>query len=169
VEFSGLREQVLFVALLSLGLILISLRVFRRSPMRINTDAADEATLNAMRKAGSDLAKPTEISHYLHVSNQEIADQVAADLSNKGYRAQVISAEVLQQIANQVGTNLGSKGNDAQVGTEAVLQPNQEWLVVASKTAIPTIDYFRESRAIFKFLAYKFNGKYDGWEAGVEE
>lgn len=112
-------------------------------PMKINTDAADQATLDQLRTAGSNLAKPTEIRHYLYVPNQKVANLAAKDLSSQGYTV--------------------------TVETSADPQPGQEWLDLATRTVLPRMEYLRASRASFAALAAKYGGVYDGWEAAVSK
>lgn len=117
-----------------------------RSPSHVaaqtaTADTADQALLDNMRKAGSDLSKPVQIDHYLYVPRKDLADQAAAELRPQGYKV--------------------------TVDTAAVVRPGEAWVVLASQTAVPTIDYLRRTRATFTALANKLGGAYDGWEAPV--
>ena len=42
------------------------------------------------------------------------------------------------------------------------------WLCLAQKRMIPTIVNLTQARQIFKTLAARYRGKYDGWKAAVE-
>lgn len=109
--------------------------------MTIDTDAADQATLDQLRTAGSNLAKPTEIRHYLYVPSQDAANLAGKDLTSQGYTV--------------------------TVDRSAAPKPGQEWLVLAIRTVLPRMEYLRASRASFAALAAKYSGMYDGWEAAV--
>ena len=104
-------------------------------------DAADQATLDNMRRAGADLSKPVEIDHYLYLPRKDLADQAAAALRSQGYKV--------------------------TVDTAAVVRPGEAWLALASQTTVPTMGYLRMTRATYTALANKLGGVYDGWEAPV--
>jgi hypothetical protein len=132
--------RLLLLCIVAIGLLIIAFLawvVLKPGPTDI--DDQDQIALNALRESGSDLTQPTEINHYLYFPSQKVAQQVAAVLTKDGYVV--------------------------KVDMSAVPRPGQEWLALATQTAVPTIAYLRKTRNQLNKIATKFNGVYDGWEA----
>ena len=101
--------------------------------------AADIRVLVQLRQAGSQLGQPHEIDFFLYFPVESSAKLVALELESKGYSA------VVQPSAHG----------------------NQEWLLQAGKTMIPTAKALVEIRRNLTELAAGNGGTYDGWGAGV--
>jgi hypothetical protein len=112
----------------------------------LSDDAADAEILVQLRSAGADLAKPTEIRHYLYVPTRAQAEQAAAELAARGF---------VPELLPPVGPQPGDHG----YGTD--------WAVVATETQVPSPKHIRATRTVFARLATTFGGVYDGWEAAV--
>jgi regulator of RNase E activity RraB len=100
-----------------------------------------------LRKAGSDVSRPTNIRHYLYVPTQRQAKEAATTLRAHGYTVAV--HEPLGKLSD------GSVSKD--------------WAVIAEVTGVPSLQTFRKSRPLFNQLAAKYHGNYDGWEAAVQK
>ena len=99
---------------------------------------ADRATLAALRQAGADLTKPTEVNFYLYFPSREVAER-AAD-----------TARVPELVAT--------------VEQAAV---RDQWLLLLSGTIVPTEPAIRAASTRLAAVAAHFGGEYDGWEAAV--
>lgn len=99
----------------------------------------DRETLDAMKKHGADLSKPTEISFYLYFPAEDDAENAAAELRRSGY-----GAEVRPPLPNF-----------------------DEWLCYASREMVPTPKGIDDARSELESLADRFGGDFDGWEAAV--
>src|SRR5580704_4999756 len=51
-------------------------------PFRVGSPEADEATLQAMQRAGADLTKETEVIFYLYFPTRELAERAAESIRN---------------------------------------------------------------------------------------
>ena len=101
--------------------------------------AQDNEALDQLRSAGSNLTKPHQIEFYLYLPSEADAEAVAATLRPLGYSVTV-----------RAGDN------------------NINWLCIASRTMMPTIQEITEARGVFKSLATTHRGAYGGWEAAIE-
>lgn len=99
----------------------------------------DQKTLEQLRSAGSDLSKTHSIQFYLYVPSQEEAMAAATTLHGNDFNTVV---------------KLGADG--------------KTWLCLAQKSMTPTIENLNEARQVFKELATRYRGEYDGWKAAVE-
>ena len=100
--------------------------------------ANDDAVIEQLRLAGSNLSKPHAIDFYLYAPTQESAKRIAAVLSNQGFTVKVEQA---------------ATGND--------------WLTLATKSVVPTSVALANLRRELTALALHEHGDYDGWEAPV--
>lgn len=100
----------------------------------------DKETLDQLRRAGSNLEKPHEFDFYLYFPSQAAAERADAEVQNAGFTAVVRPA---------------ATGSD--------------WLCLASKTLVPTLEELSSIRQFFSNLSDNLNGEYDGWEAKVEK
>lgn len=98
----------------------------------------DDAVIEHLRIAGSDLSKPHPIDFYLYAPTQDSAERIARVLSNKGFKVKV---------------------EQAATGTD--------WLALATKEVIPTSVALADLRRELTVLALHEHGDYDGWEAPV--
>jgi hypothetical protein len=116
---------------------------------------SDLAVIDALRKAGSNLSRPTEIVYVVYVPAESDARQLAALLKKHNLRATVERpAEVglAETIANAVN---GSSGDS--------------WAVFTVTKDVPSLANVRTARALFEDLARRYHGEYDGWEAAVQK
>ncbi|MBV8368430.1 MAG: ribonuclease E inhibitor RraB [Candidatus Eremiobacteraeota bacterium] len=120
--------------------------VQRIGPVPRGTDAADRAVIAALRKAGSDVSRPTNIRHYFYMPTEREAGAVALTLRAYGYHAWV----------------------EAPLGKLSDGRAYNDWAVIAEKTAVPSLQTFRDTRPIFDELVVKYHGRYDGWEAQLQ-
>jgi len=152
-DSSALR--ILFISIAAMAglvvLVIVLMGIFRhkgsppdfRDPryVTVTDDATDQAALDAMRRAGADLTKPTRITHSLYMPSKTTAQWASDDLSQFGYEVKTTKA-----------------GRS---------RPDQALLLQAEKTAVPTTDYFRDSRNRFNALAVQWGGDYTGWTAAI--
>lgn len=101
--------------------------------------ARDSQALDQLRAAGSNLAKPHHVDFYLYLSAQSDAESAEGTLRSMGYSVTITSSE-----------------------------NNINWICVASRTMVPTIQDLTVARGLFNSLATRYQGVYDGWEAGIE-
>jgi len=99
----------------------------------------DAAVIEQLRTAGSDLSKPHFVEFYLYVPTQAAAERVA--------------------------TRVRDMGCDVSRVDAAALGPG--WLVLATKTLIPSESAMVELRRQFDLIVTAENGEYDGWETQV--
>jgi len=94
--------------------------------------------LAALESAGSDLARPHPIQHYLYFPEKRTARKVGKSLKDEGYTVDV---------------RRGAQGTD--------------WLVLATHTAVPSADLIARVTGRMEALATSMHGEYDGWEAAI--
>jgi len=102
--------------------------------------ALDQQTLDELRKSGSDLSKPHQVEFFLYIPVKPDAEAAAAELRGTGYTVTL------------------------RLGADKV-----NWLCLGAKTLVPTIQGLTDARKVFKGLAIKFKGEYDGWDAAVQQ
>jgi hypothetical protein len=98
----------------------------------------DAAVIAQLKKAGSNLSKPHAIEFYLYFPVREAADRVAEKIRAAGFAAKVDRA---------------AKGPD--------------WIVLATKTMVPTETALASIRRDFDAWASAEKGQYDGWGTPV--
>ena len=109
------------------------------APVESREAAEDRDVLDQLRAAGSDLNKPHRIEFYLYLASEADAEAVGRELRPMGYA-----------VAVRPGVN----------GTN--------WLCLASRTMLPTIQGLSEARGVLSPLALRYRGAYDGWDAAIE-
>jgi hypothetical protein len=100
--------------------------------------ADDDAVIEQLRLAGSNLLKPHPINFYLYAPTRESAERIAGVLSNQGFTV---------------------KAERSATGTD--------WLALATKEVIPTSTALASLRRDLTALALSEYGDYDGWEAPI--
>jgi hypothetical protein len=100
--------------------------------------ANDDAVIEQLRLAGSNLSKPHPIDFYLYAPTKESAERIASTLSSQGFTVKV---------------------GRAASGTD--------WLAFASKEVVPTSTALADLRHDLTALALQEHGDYDGWEAPI--
>ena len=104
----------------------------------LNIDNSDQAALDSLRDAGSDLTKIHPFDFYLYHNNKSGAQYICAELEQDGF-----------QVSIQEGAIEG------------------EWLCLARLNFIPSIEKLSELQVVIEDLIAKFGGEYDGWETIV--
>jgi cytochrome bd-type quinol oxidase subunit 1 len=149
VDFSALRVLVIVVGACLIVIWIIAVFAwFHRSQgtlpdyrnpkyVTVISDADDQKKLDQLRNEGVDLSKPTRITHYVYLPTAGEADVAGAELKSDGYEVRTTNAPPART--------------------------DQKWLLAATHSAVPTMDYFRESRNSFTNLAIEHNGDYIGW------
>jgi hypothetical protein len=99
---------------------------------------ADRQTLNALRKAGADLTRPTEVNFYLYFPTRAAAANAAAQAKTPELPARVEPAA-----------------------------DGKAWLCFVSGTMVPTELAIRAASTRLQAVATALGGEYDGWEAAV--
>jgi len=126
--------------------------VIRRIPSESEGDAA---VIDALRKAGSNLSRPTEITYYLYVPAESDAREVAALLNKHNLQATV---------EKPTGTGLAETVAKAVDGSSG-----DSWGIITVTKDVPSLENVRTARALFEDLARRYHGEYDGWEAAVQK
>ena len=104
----------------------------------IGSPEADRQTLRALREAGADLAKATEVNYYMYFPSREAADLAATEVSTSDFSAVVRE---------------GAQGD--------------AWLCLATARMVPSESAILACSARFLGIAQALGGEYDGWEAAV--
>lgn len=99
---------------------------------------ADQQTLRALRDAGANLTKPTEVNFYLYFHERAGADSAAAQAGTQELTASV------QRAAD-----------------------NSAWLCLVTGTIVPSETAIRQASTRLQAVAAAHGGEYDGWEAAV--
>lgn len=107
----------------------------------VTSEKGELPALEALRDAGTDLAKPTEISYYL----------VFPDSASAGRAADSVRAS--SKFETEI---LASRGR-------------MEWVCLASARMVPEQSAMLETTKRFKALAASFGGRFDRWEAEVAQ
>jgi len=100
--------------------------------------ANDDAVIEQLRLAGSNLSKPHPINFYLYAPTQESAERIAGVLSKQGFQVKVEHAAT-----------------------------GPDWLALATKEVVPTSAALTNLRRDLTALALREHGDYDGWEAPI--
>jgi Regulator of ribonuclease activity B len=103
--------------------------------------------LRELRKRGSNLSKATDIVFFLYIPSLRDARSSVQELDRDGLSAQY----------------------EQPLGRLSDGSFEKRYSVVAHARATPTIEHLRSYRSIFKNLARRFGGDYDGWEAAVAQ
>jgi len=98
----------------------------------------DQQTLHRLAEVGSDLSKPHEIEFFLYFPDEERARAAAADIDEQF----------------KVEVDLAADGGG-------------QWLVLATRTMVPTHEAMLEVRRRFEALAAEGDGEFDGWGTEV--
>jgi Regulator of ribonuclease activity B len=109
--------------------------------------AGDLVVIDALRKAGSNLSRRTEITYYLYVPAERDAREAAALLKKHNLAATV---------EKPLGVLEDGSVSDA-------------WGVITVTNDVPSLETVRTAGALFEDLARKYDGQYDGWEAAVQK
>ena len=97
-------------------------------------ESPDAQVITQLRKAGSNLSKPHDVEFFLYVPTPEAAERLASKLR---------------------ALHFGTKVDRAAQGPG--------WLVLATKSMIPTESAMVALRVQFTALAAEEKGEYDGW------
>ena len=108
------------------------------APVDAGELSQDKEVLDELRSVGSDLTKPHQIEFYLYLPSEPDAEAAGAELRSMGYPVTV------------------------RVGPDSI-----HWLCLASRTMLPTTQGLADARVVFKDLALKYKGAYDGWQAEI--
>jgi hypothetical protein len=100
----------------------------------------DIAVLASLVDAGADLEVPRHVLYYLYFTSEALARQAAIDAATDAFTAEV--REPLENFPDQ-------------------------WLVLAERQAVTTIDFVRWADDKFQAIADTYGGEYDGWEASA--
>jgi len=104
----------------------------------IGGSSSDQATLDQLSEAGSDLSRPHPFDFYLYHPEQSGAELLCSALISEGFEVSI--------------------GESATGG---------DWLCLASLTMLPTIENLTELGTTFTRLIDQYGGEYDGWETIV--
>lgn len=104
----------------------------------VGSAEADAQTLLALRNAGADLTKPTEVRFYLYFRTREVAERAANSAQTPDLTANV------------------DEGAD-----------RKSWLCLVSGRMVPSESAIRAASTRLQALAATLGGEYDGWEAAV--
>ncbi len=101
--------------------------------------ADDQAVLDQLQSAGSNLTRPHHIKHYLYFPTKTGACKVAETLKSEGYTVEV------------------------------TYESDESWLALAEHEVTLTIEVVTSVRSHLENLAASMQGEYDGWEAAITE
>ena len=104
----------------------------------IGSAEADAQVLRALREAGADLTKETEVNFYLYFPIRDSAVRAAESDHTPGFTATV------------------DQGADGKT-----------WRCLISGTMVPSEAAIRTASVRLQALASSLGGEYDGWEAAV--
>ena len=105
----------------------------------VTSEHGEMAALDALRKAGNDVSKPTEVTYYLVFPNAADAQRAADAAHALDFEAEII----------------GGRGG--------------QWTCIASRRMIPEQSTMLETTRKLKTLAESFGGHFDRWEAEVAQ
>ena len=101
-------------------------------------DDPDEAVLDQLRRAGSDLTKPHEISFYVYLPDKQSAQEAERRIRSDG---------------DQTVVRLGAD--------------DTSWLCLITRTMIPEFNSLVAVGREIAAVAQDLGGEYDGWETVV--
>ena len=104
----------------------------------ISTSNSDQAALDSLRDAGSDLTKIHPFDFYLYHDKESGARQICGALNAQGFQVEVREGAV-----------------------------QGEWLCLASLSFVPSIQKLSDLKSTFEDLISIYGGEYDGWETVV--
>ena len=104
----------------------------------LNNNRSDQAALDSLQEAGSDLTKPHPFDFYLYNNDLSGAQYICAELEREGFLVKV-----------QEGAIEG------------------EWLCLARLSFVPSARKLSELQEVFEELIATYGGEYDGWETTV--
>jgi len=136
----------IIAVLLVVAVILIALKSRRGAEMKHIADGkgligsleGDQKVLAELRKAGGDLAKPTEVNYYLYFHDRTAADSAAAHAG-----------------AGPLVATVRRAGDDSA------------WLCFVSGTMVPSEAAIHAHTVRLVEIAQRYGGEYDGWEAAL--
>ena len=114
------------------------LMVFPSACSLLNVVESDQAVLDSLQDAGSDLTKIHLFDFYLYHNNKAGAQYMCSELFQNGF-----------QVSVQEGAIEG------------------EWLCLARLNLIPSKEKLSELQKLFEDLIVMYGGEYDGWETIV--
>ena len=101
----------------------------------IDSAVSDQAALDSLREAGSDMTKTHPFDFYIYHPDVSGAEQICTQLRDDGFKVTVMEGAV-----------------------------EDEWLCLASMSFVPSINKLTELQAEFDQLTSLYGGEYDGWE-----
>jgi hypothetical protein len=104
----------------------------------IRASNSDQAVLDSLRDAGSDLTKVHPFDFYLYHDEETGARQICDALTAQGFQVEVREGAV-----------------------------QGEWLCLASLSFVPSIQKLSDLKSTFEDLILIYGGEYDGWETFV--
>jgi regulator of RNase E activity RraB len=104
----------------------------------LNPSSSDQAALDSLLEAGSDLNKVHPFDFYLYHPEQSGAQQMCTHLREQGFQVTVKEGAV-----------------------------QGEWLCLATLNFVPSLKKLSELQAVFDDLVDQYGGEYDGWETIV--
>ena len=125
--------KTVFFVILVLGFV-----IFFAACDMLNLSKTDQATLDSLRDAGSDLSKVHPFDFYLYHENKAGAQRICAELEQSGFQVSV---------------------------SEGAIQG--EWLCLARLSFLPSVEKLSELSRVFEELINVHGGEYDGWETIV--
>lgn len=111
----------------------------------LSDDANDENVITQLRARGSDLTKRTDIVFYLYIPGLRDARAAASTLNGHGFSAEV----------------------EGPLGRLPDGSYESRYSVVTHIEEVPSMENLRKDRRLYKLLAQRYKGEYDGWEAAV--
>jgi len=126
-----MKKKYLLCIILGVFLLLTSCGVLS------NTNS-DEAALDSLEEAGSDISKPHPFDFYLYFSTESLALKVCDALISDGF---------------QIAVREGAIEN--------------EWLCLAKISFIPSYEKLVEVQSRLESITEQNGGEYDGWETVV--
>ena len=115
--------------------------VSRVGPAVVGTAEGDRATLSALRDAGADLAKATEVNFYLYFPTRAAAELAAIEAG-------------MPELSPSVEPSAIDDGT---------------WCLLLTGQLVPTEAVIRAAASRLEDIAVRNGGEYDGWEAKVTE
>ena len=106
----------------------------------VSSEKGEVQALDALRKAGNDATKPTEVTYYLYFPDGAAAQRAADSVETSHFSADV----------------LPSRGGG-------------EWACIASAKMIPEESAILETTKRFKSIAASLGGRFDHWEAEIAQ